>query len=205
MLTLPIFVLFGYWAKCQTGTDFSGSISLSNLTPFKYLQRNDVISVPEPGIILNDSFETRPIIRNWSDLWMRDKGKVIVGYDSHGTNNSRCLLIKSTSTKSWAYSHNKYVEVLEGDVFSFEGFAEIQGDKISAYAGIAAFDKQKNPIKWNYIIKKVDKTKKWIHVNNRFTVANGVYYICFRLSGVGIGEFRFDDISFRKEGLSVSE
>ena len=50
----------------------------------------------------------------------------------------------------------------EGDVFSFEGFAKIQGDKISAYIRIAAFDKYKNPIKWNYISEKVDKTKKWI-------------------------------------------
>ena len=85
-------------------------------------------------------------------------------YDSHGINNSHCLLIKSNSTKSWSYSHNKYVEVSEGDVFNFEGFAKIQGDKISAYAGIAAFDKYKNPIKWNYISKKVDKTEKWIKV-----------------------------------------
>ncbi len=205
MLTLAIFVLFGYWVKCQMGINVIESISLSNLTPFKYLQRNDVISVPEPGIILNDSFETRPIFRNWSDLWMRDKGKVTAGYDSHGINNSRSLLIKSTSTKSWAYSHNKYVEVLEGDVFSFEGITKIEGDKISAYAGIAAFDKQKKPIKWNYISEKADKAKKWVKINKKFAIPENIKYISFRLSGTGIGEFRFDNVCFRKEGLGVSE
>ncbi len=202
---LAIFVLFGYWVKCQMGINVTESISLSNLTPFKYLQRNDVISVPEPGIILNDSFETRPIIRNWSDLWMRDKGKVTVGYDFHGTNNSRCLLVKSNSTRSWAYSHNKYVEVLEGDVFSFEGITKIEGDEISAYAGIAAFDKQKKPIKWNYISEKVDKTKKWVKINKKFAIPENIKYISFRLSGTGIGDFKFDNICFRKEGLGVSE
>ncbi|MCP4992098.1 MAG: hypothetical protein GY928_40440 [Colwellia sp.] len=199
LFALTIFILIGYWIKCQTSTNFSESISLSNLTPFKYLQRNDVISVPEPGIILYDSFEKRPIISNWSELWMRDEGKVTKDYDSHGIKNSLCLLVQSNSSKSWAYSHNKYVEVLEGDIFSFEGLANLQGDKISAYAGIAAFDKQKNPIKWNYLSEKVDKTKKWIKVKNRFVVPNGINYIKFRLSGVGIGKFKFDNICLRKE------
>jgi hypothetical protein len=81
-------------------------------------------------------------------------------------------------------------------------FVKLHGGKIFAYAGIAAFDKQKEPIKWNYISEKVDKTKKWIKVKNRFIVPNGINYICFRLSGVGIGEFKFDDITFKKEALS---
>ena len=199
ILILSIVILFGYWIKCQTSANLSESVSLSNFIPFKYLQRNDVISVPEPGIILYDSFEKRPLISNWSKLWMREEGKVTLDYDSNGINNSRCLLVKSNSTKSWVYSHNKYVEVMKGDVFSFEGFAKIQGDKISAYAGIAAFDKHKKPIKWNYISEKVGKTNKWIKVNNRFIVPKGVNYIGFRLSGVGIGEFKFDNICFRKE------
>ncbi len=205
LFALILFILFGYWAKCQTGANIFDSISLSNLTPFKYLQRNDVISVPEPGIILYDSFDTRSIISNWSNLWMKDEGKVTLSYSPDGINNSRCLLVKSNSTKSWAYSHNKYVEVLEGDVFSFEGFAKIRGNKISAYVGIAAFDKHKKPIKWNYISEKVDKTEKWINAKREFIIPDNIKYINFWLSGVGIGEFKFDNIYFRKPGQSVSE
>ena len=100
---------------------------------------------------------------------------------------------------------NKYVEVLKGDIFSFEGFVKLEGDKISAYTGIAAFDKHKKPIKWNHISEKVEKTNKWIKAKNRFIVPSGINYIRFRLSGVGIGDFKFDNICFRKEGLSVSE
>ena len=136
---------------------------------------------------------------------MREEGTVILDYDSNGINNSRCLLIKSNSTKSWAYSHNKYVEVLKGDVFSFEGFVKIQGDKISAYAGVTAYDKHKEPIKWNYISKKLISQKKWIRIKKEFIIHDNIKYISFRLSGVGIGEFKFDNICFRKEGLSVSE
>ena len=117
-------------------------------------------------------------------------------------------MIKSNSTDGWSYSHNKHVETSEGDVFSFEGLVKLRGDKISAYAGITTFDKYKNPIKWNYMSEKVDKTEKWIKVKkakNKFIIPNGINYIKFKLSGVGIGEFKFDNICFRKEGLSVSE
>ncbi|WP_133112035.1 hypothetical protein [Candidatus Scalindua japonica] len=205
LFALIIFILFGYWAKCQTGTNFFESTSLSKLTPFKYLQRNDVVSIPKPGIILYDCFDTKSIIGNWSNLWMRDKGKVSVDYDLHGINNSRCLLIKSTSTKSWAYSHNKSVEVHEGDIFSFDGFARIQGEKnVSAFIGIAAFDGQNEPIKWNYISEKIDNTEMWTKKNKTFVIPDNIKYIRFRLTGVGIGEFRFDDIFFRKENLSTN-
>ncbi len=138
---LIILIIFGYWFKCKASVNFSKSICFSNYIPFKNLFINDVISVPEPGIILNDSFETWTIISKWSNLWMGEKGKVTLSYDSNDINNSQCLLVKSNSMKSWSYSHNKYVEVLKGDIFSFEGFVKLDGDKISAYAGIAAFDK----------------------------------------------------------------
>ena len=108
-------------------------------------------------------------------------------------------MVKNNSTKSWSYSHNKYVEVSKGDVFSFEGFAKIQGDKISAYAGIAAFDKHKKPIKWNYIAEKVEEANKWITIKKKFIIPDNIKYISFRLSGVGIGEFKFDNIILKKE------
>ncbi len=202
---LILFILLGYWLKCQTGIDFLETTSLSSLPPFKYLQRNNDISLPDPGILLNDSFETIPIISNWSKLWMKDKGKVTLSYDSNGINNSHCLLIKSNSKKNWLYSHNKYVEVLKGDFFSFEGFVKLQGDKVSAYIGISAFDKYKKPIKWNYISEKIDNAKKWIKIKKSFIIPDDIKYISFGLSGRGIGDYKFDNIIFRKEELRVRE
>ncbi len=215
LAALILFLFFGYWLKCQVGINASKSISLSNLTPFKYLQRNstsyqyiqrnNVVHPHETGTIIYDSFETRPFIGNRSNFWMRDKGKVTLGYDSNGINNSHCLLIKSSSIKNWTYAHNKFVEVLEGDIFSFELFAKIEGDNISAHAGIDTFDKYKAPIKLNSFTERIDKAKMWIKIKNRLTIPCNTKYIRVRLSGMGIGDFRFDNICFRKEGISVSE
>jgi hypothetical protein len=199
IFSLVIVILVGYWIKCQIGIDFFGSCSLSNAVPFKHLQRNKILAAPNPGVILTDSFESSNIISSWSELWMREKGKVTHGYDSNGLKDSPCLFINSKSKKSWAYSHYKLIEVQEGDIFSFKGFVKIKGDDISAYAGIAAFDEKQTAIKWNYIQVKVVEQDKWIAVEKRFTISDEMKYIQFRLTGVGVGEYRFDDIIFRKE------
>ncbi len=205
LVALILSFFFGYWFKCQAGINISKSISISNLTPFKYLRRNNIIHSPRVGTILYDTFERRPFISNWSKLWMRDKGKVTLGYDPNGINNSRCLLIKSNSTKNWSYSHSKLIEVQEGDIFSFELFAKIEGDNISAHAGIDTFDKYKAPIKLNSFTERIDKAEMWIKIKNRFTIPCNTKYIRFRSSGMGIGDFRFDNIFFRKEGIQVVE
>jgi hypothetical protein len=90
--------------------------------------------------------------------------------------------------------------VQKGDIFSFEVFVKSQGDNISAYAGVAVFDENKKAISWSYIKNKVDKTGEWVKVEKKFTIPDGIDYIRFRLFGAGIGEYRFDDINFRKEG-----
>ncbi|MCP4270003.1 MAG: hypothetical protein GY777_31250 [Candidatus Brocadiaceae bacterium] len=205
LATLILLFLLGYWVKCQAGINFSESFALSKLIPFKYLQGNDVIALSEPGIIINDAFETRRIIRNWPGLWMREEGKVTRGYDSNGTDNTRCLLISSNSKKSWSCTHNKYVEVQEGDFFSLEGFVRVEGADTSAYLGVTSFDVNKKVIKWNYIQKKAGERGVWTKENDYFVVSEGIGYIQLRLTGSGIGKFRFDDICFRKEGIRAGK
>ena len=136
---------------------------------------------------------------------MREKGKVIKEHDSYGLNNSRCLVIKSSSTKSWSCSHRKYVRVKNGDVFGFKVSVKLQGDKLKAYAGVAAFDETKHAISWNYISEKIDRDAEWVTVEKTFTIPEGITYIRFRLAGTGVGEFRFDDIYFLKKNTYNEE
>ncbi len=199
LFSVAIVILFGYWVKCQIGLDFFGSCSLSDIPPFKHLQKNNILADPEPGILLADSFESKKIVSNWSELWMREKGKVTQSYDSNGFSNSRCLFIDCNSKKSWSFALFKLVEVEKGDIFSFKGVTKINGNG-TAYMGISIFDEGQTAIKWNYIKVKVVEHDKWITVEKRFTITDDIKYIRFRLTGVGVGEYRFDDIVFRKEG-----
>ena len=78
IMTLAVFLaisLSGYWLKTRIGIDFFEGSTLSKYFPFNYLVPNNVIDDPPPGIILDDSFDSFSLFGNWTDLWMREKGK----------------------------------------------------------------------------------------------------------------------------------
>jgi len=130
---------------------------------------------------------------------MKEDGTVTKEFSLDGFNDSRCLLIRSSSKGSWTYSHNKLVEAKKGDVFNFEGLVNIQGDNISAYLSVAVYDETKKVIDWNLFKEKVNRTGAWVKVEKQFTLSDDdIKYITFRLVGIGIGEYRFDNITFRK-------
>jgi len=189
-----------YWIKSRAGINLSESISLSGYWPFEYFRRNKIISVQQPGIIFNDSFDSSRLLDPWVLSWMKEKGKVAKVYDTDGGFHSRCLLIRSESEMGWVCSYLGLIKVKQGDRFSFTGAAKLKGDKVSAYAGVSAFDRDKNAITWNYLKEGVGRNNLWLNFNRSFSVSDkNIKYIRFRISGIGIGEFRFDDICFKKE------
>lgn len=187
-----------YWLKNQIDINLSESVSLSKYIPFIYFQRSDVINSPDSGFLFSDSFEKYILVSNWSSLWMEDEDQVIQSIDSKGIKNSRCLLINSNSNKSWSYSHRLFFEVKEGDVFEFTAFVRIEEENVSASVGIGAFDKNIKAIKWNYIKENVLTIGRWVKIEKKFTILDNIKFIRFRLTGTGRGEFRFDDIIFKK-------
>ena len=64
---------------------------------------------------------------------------------------------------------------------------------------MASLDENKNLIDLKFIKEKIDKTDKWIKVEKQFDIPDDdIRYICLWLSGVGKGDYRFDNIIFRK-------
>ena len=198
ILLIPALFVSAYWVKNLIGINIFNSFSLGSYFPFKYLT-NDVVMSPKPGILLEENFDETRIIKIWSNLWMRESGTVTRELSSGGINGSKCLLIKNSGRGSWAYSHNKRIEVKKGDIFYFEGNINIKGKDLSAYLSVAAYDENKNAIDWNLYKEKVNRTDVWIRVEKQFNISDeGIRYINFRLVGVGSGNCRFDNIIFRK-------
>ncbi len=199
IFVIAIIVLGGYWFKATVGVNIFESYSLSNYFPFKYLIK-EVIVHPQPGeIIIYESFNSKSIFkRNWWFLWMREEDKVTINYDLNGINDSRCLSIKSSSKMKWSYTYYKFVEVQKGDVFRFEGLAEIQDKDLFLAFTIASFDKDKKVLKWNSDQPGIYRNNQFEMLTKKFTVANGTRFIRFRITGSGVGTFRFDDIQFKK-------
>ena len=199
ILLVFIAILSAYWFKSHLGYSFSKNFSLSRYFPFSYLKRNYVIEDPEPGILLNDSFDSWRLFSNWTKPWMREKDSVSQHYELIGRNSSRCLVIKNRSDKSWSISHNQFVEVQNGDVYSYQVFVKLKGENPSSWVGVALLDKNQDVFSWNYGTHKTERTGMWITLKNTFIIPDGIAYIQFRLAGTGEGEFWFDDVSFIKE------
>jgi len=201
LATLIIFVLVItlYWVKGKIGINLFDSYSLSGFYPFSNL--SGIIIHPRPGkTILDESFDSKfSLVRKWAKIWMYEKGRVSVGFAEHGRNNTRCLLIKSASSKNWAYSLRYYVSVKKGDRFSFEGYSQISGKDVVASFDVASFDQRRRVINWRMERSKVKKSGSFEKVKIKLTVPEGVALIVFRFTGSGAGEFRFDDIKVKKE------
>jgi hypothetical protein len=92
-----------------------------------------------------------------------------------------------------------FIQVKQGDRFSLEGMVKADGKDAAAYIGVASFDVNKKIINYSYVRKRVNKSKVWAKVSDHFVVSDGIEYILVRLTGSGIGEFRFDEIKLIKE------
>ena len=199
LIAICLIVPAAYWAKCQAGLNLFNSFSVHNYFPFKYLTKSDVIKSPESGIVIDETFNTRLFLfHNWSHPWTEENGKVTWGYDANGTNESGCLLIRSSSAKGWCCSSSQYIEVQEGDHFRFEGWIREQDERSHASLGITTFDKDKKVLKWGYLRVEANKVGPWCDVKETFPIKDKVHYIKIILSGHGIGEYRFDDIRLTK-------
>ena len=194
-----LIVCGSYWIKSVLGLDVSEDYSVGKYPPFCYLRGNDTIEAVEGTVLFEDSFEWLKVKNNWLRLWTQAKGKVAKGYASDGIEGSRCLLVRSGTREEWSLSHNKFVKVNKGDRFSYSAFVLARGYEARASVSVDSFDKDKKAIKWKYISLDVSSNREWKKHEKTFVIGEGVKYIRFRLSGIGVGEFRFDNVSFRKE------
>lgn len=204
IIATPIFLL-SYWFKCQEGIDLVKPFHLSSYLQAQSLQKNPnaIIFAGETGILLDENFEREKSVNNWSELWMREKGKVTQGYALEGVENSWCLLIESKSKKDWSYWHNKLIQVKEGNIFNFEGFVKTDGKEIRASLSVVLYDKDKEVVQWSYAKESVGKTNGWVKISRRFMVPREIKYIKFGLTGAGVGKSWFDNIKFQKEEKGI--
>ena len=80
-----------------------------------------------------------------------------------------------------------------------EGLISMTGKPLSVCLSVAVFDKNDDVIDWNLFKSGVDRTGEWIKVEKYFQIADDtIGFIRFRLVGRGKGEYRFDNIIFRK-------
>ncbi|MBK6287457.1 MAG: hypothetical protein IPJ33_00215 [Gammaproteobacteria bacterium] len=197
VLLLVVAVCFAgaYALKNSAGINLFEDFSLSNHFPFRYLRSDDTL-YPEPfSLILNESFNVAPLLfRTWSTRVQRREGEDAPHYEALGVNGSRCMVIRSDTDSWWNISHRYLVSVKQGDVLRVT--AQVWNGSDSGRAGleVAAYDANRNIIKWNYWSARAGTRSRFETTTLQFTIPAEVSFIRLRLAGGGRGEFRFDDI-----------
>ena len=198
LISILVFFVFAYWLKMQMEIDFFHSFSLGSHFPLKYLI-NDVIESSKPGVLLEENFNKEGIFPTWSRLWMKEPGTVTKELSLDGVDGSECLLIRNTGRGSWVYQHRKRVQVRKGDIFGYIGEVNIRGKKLFAEISVVAYDKNKKAFNYGLFKKMINRTGVWVTVEKQFTISDDdIKYITLRLDARGYGEFRFDNLIFRK-------
>ncbi len=201
-LILILFLFLGfYYTKCQLGFNIFEELSISRYFPFTFLQRDTdrVVSNPRDGVLFVDDFD--PVwlsLRHWCGFWAKEKELVEKKYVAEGMDDSNCLLIVNEGKRSWAYSHAKMIEVIEGDRFSLKASVRVDGDDVGVGLGVTSYDEDMKVVKWNDGYKKVSGARSWKGVENVYVVPEGVRFIRFRLSGAGEGKVWVDGVGFLK-------
>ncbi len=213
LISLILLFLLAYYIKSHLGINVFESISLSKYFPFKYLEENQkpIVANPQAGVLLRDRFEL-PFLgvllrdrfelpfwnkRKWDNLWAREDDLVESEYTTAGVDGSKCLLIKSKSTKYWAYRHFKMISVKAGDRFGYEGHIRTEGDA-KVVLSVVTYNEDMKVINWSYAAKTVNAAKDWVEVINEFEISQDIKYIQFGLSGSGKGKSWIDNVVFRK-------
>jgi len=199
-IAIASFILSFYWLKNRIGINFFQTFSLSNYFPFKYLDGPQIIGIDQKGVLLNENFDTYRLFHNWHGVYIEGEGKIIQTISPNERDTSRCLLIINRDAKNWSISHNKFIEVNAGDYFTYKAKVKISNGDPVAIIGVDSFDKDMKIITWCYSKIKSDKLDKWNNLVNSFSIDDEkIKYIRFRISGVGQGEYRFDDIVFKRK------
>lgn len=201
---LGVFLLVAlclYYAKCQANTDLF-SLSLKKYFPFNYLQSLDnklaFADVSADGLVFSDDFNSRHLKKEWSDVWMREKGSVSLNA------SDGFLSVDSKSEKDWSLSHRQLVAVSAGDCFLMKSRITVQGSDNLCHLNVILYDADKKVIRWTFAKAEVKGESDWQTVSKKFLVPDGVAFLRFRLVGAGKGTCSFDDILFSKvdEGLA---
>ncbi|MHA1558853.1 MAG: hypothetical protein ACTSXG_03510 [Alphaproteobacteria bacterium] len=214
-----------YAIKCQLRINIFDFYSLSNKFPFKYLQSvsTHIILNPKIGVLLEDSFEW-PFLskRNWGGLWAaennkkatnwrineladfridkrekQNRDKVVLKYSACVGLDSRCLVIKSVSAKSWAYRAFEAVAVKKGETYAYNAFILASG-ATTANIHVTTYDHALKVIKWNFARASTQPQQAFQTISHQITIPKDVRYIRFGISGSGKGNISIDRVSLKR-------
>ena len=199
LAAILICLICGYWLKNSAGINLFSDFSLSAYFPVSPLILEPNVYLKHGPVNIEEDFESLlPIPAQWQNLQTPEPHGFVVTHAYTAPGASRCLIVTSSSSRWWHITHRYIYPVDEKDRFSLEamlwsksggGYAEIQ---------VSAFDVEDQLIKRAMWRIRSGAQEQFQDIKEEFAVSPGVASIRLRIAGKGTGEFKFDNITFRR-------
>jgi hypothetical protein len=190
-----------YWLKNFLGLNIFGELSLSRYPVFSALDSQVINSQPFPELVIADSFDETGPLASLKREWKFHGSTVEMGPDPNNPSN-RTMTIRANTSERWSGNFTRFVQVNAGEHYQYSIRVRMNGAASYARASLISYDTDRKALSWSNFTARVVGHDEWLDVRRNFTIPVGVQYIRFRITGAGIGEYRFDDFVLNK--LSTS-
>ncbi len=194
-----ICLICGYWLKNSAGINLFSEFSPSAYFPFSLLKLERNVYLNVGPVNIEEDFESLlPIPIQWAELHTREQHNVVVTHAYTCPDSSRCLTVASSTNRSWHITHRYIFAVSEKDRFILEALLWSRSGGGYAEVRVSAFDVQGQLIKRAMWRIRSSAQGQFQEIKEEFAVSPGVASIRLRIAGKGTGEFKFDNIRFRR-------
>ena len=159
----------------------------------------------EPFKFFKEDFNTFEFLDiEWGPLWSRQEGKIFLEKVRNNTDHSPAILIEHYGEKDWSYKSKRVIDVVKGEIFSFEGQMKLVGTTNSAALSVILYDENKKVMNWFYAKEDVHTRNQWVKVKRSFVVPDGAHTLRFRITGEGPGEVYVDNLFMERKEAKQS-
>ena len=198
-LMVATFLIFlsAYWLKNLWGLNIFSEFSLSRYPIFAALNAQVIDNQPHPGAVIADSFDDKSLLASLRKQWKFYGATIEVTADSNNPSNS-VMIIRAKTTERWNGNRTQYVQVNTGEHYQYSIRVKMTGAASYTRASVITYDANRKALSWSNFKTRVVERNKWLDLQRNFAIPSGVHYIKFRITGAGIGAYRFDDFVLNK-------
>jgi hypothetical protein len=199
ILAIFTFLVFFYGLKNAAGINMLSDFSLSSYFPFSLLKLDKIVYMKDGRVNIEEDFDSPlPIPTHWRKVHTPAPDSVSSSYARQGLDSSRCLIVTNLSNQRWHITHRYRFAVKTNEKYYLEALLFSKSSGGYAEVQISGYDSQGYIVKrdmWHISSMAQGSFEK---VHNVFSVTPGIASIQLRLAGKGQGEFRFDNIRFKR-------
>ena len=205
VVTTAVLISFSaYWLKNFLGMNIFSELSLSRYPIFSTLDSQVINNQPFPGVVMADFFDETGPLASLKREW-RFHGSAVEMAPEPNNPSDRTMTIRANTTERWNGHFTRFLQVSTGEHYQYSIRVKMTGEDSYVRASLITYDANRKALSWSNFTARVAGHDEWLDLQRNFIIPAEIHYIRFRITGAGIGEYRFDDFVLNKLSISPTD